>query len=127
MKALRKAHRLVPNDPEVLSLVIRGLCGEGCEEEARQLLKAALFRNPRDFRFRGLWNRFQFDLLFERQQKRQAPKKEVKVVKTLILPFQPRQTEMKLGGRTFRLDAPATLKGPAAAAPKRKRSSKKSD
>lgn len=127
LKALRKANRLAPDDAEVLSLVVRGLCGEGCEEEARQLLKAALFRNPRNFRFRGLWNRFQFDLLFERQQKRTAPKEQTNVVKTLILPFQPKQGEMKLGGRSFRLDGPATLKGPTVAATKRKRSAKKSD
>lgn len=128
LKALRKAHRLAPDDAEVLSIVVHGLNNEGCQEEARQLLKAARFRNPRDCRFKGLWNRFQFDILFKRQQQQQqqAATPEVKTAIAMVLPFTANR-ETKLGAKTFRLDGPATLKGPAVSMPKRKRSSKKSD
>lgn len=121
LKALRKANRLAPDDPEVLSIVVHGLCSEGCKDEARDLLRAARFRHPRDFRFLGLWNRLQFDLLFERQQQRRAPRAQPKPAKAAVLPFA-RKQDVKLGLKTFRLDGPATLKGPSA---KRTRSSRK--
>lgn len=125
LKALRKANRLAPDDPEILALVVRGLNGEGGEAEACQLLRAARFRNPRDGRFCSLWQRFQFDLLWERQQKTPPLPPAAEDKRQAVLPFALRQKEMKLGGRTIRFDGPATLKGPASRSPRRSRPSKK--
>lgn len=125
LKALRKAHRLAPDDAEVLSIIVHALRNEGHEGEAKQMLRSALFRNPKDSRFRNLWDRFQFDLLFDRQQKDVPPVPEEKKRKAVILKFnQPRKPDIKIAGRTFRHDGPATIKGPSFGS--RKGSSKKS-
>ncbi|MFO0965063.1 MAG: tetratricopeptide repeat protein [Gemmataceae bacterium] len=117
LKALRRAERLAPDDAEVLSLVVRGLVSEGEEEEARRLVRAAMFRNPRDYRFRGLWQNLQFDALFVRQQER-FETRETKEKAPAILRFPKTARKATVGARTIRQDGPATLKGPHARARK---------
>ncbi len=68
LKALRRAGKLAADDPNVLELVLQGLCGEGETIEATRMLHAALFRNVRDQRFRELQTRHQFRLLHGVQQ-----------------------------------------------------------
>jgi tetratricopeptide (TPR) repeat protein len=118
LAALRKAQGLAPDDAEVLALVVRGLVTEKREDEARRLLRAALFRNPRDYRFRAIWQRFQFDLLSAQQQQRIETTTREETART-ILPFPRRSRKSMVGAKTVRHDGPATLKGPYAAAPKR--------
>jgi Tfp pilus assembly protein PilF len=64
---LRRGAERAPEDVEVIGKLVKGLRLAGRGDEARSVLKAALFRNPRSPRFRKLWNEFQFQQL--RQQR----------------------------------------------------------
>lgn len=123
LKALRKAQRLAPDDPEVLTCVVRGLTSEGLEEEARRLIRAALFRNARDLRFRAIWQRFQFDVACGRQQPT-LPQPKAPTPGAEILPFVRPRRKTSVGGKTIRCDGPATLEGPQGRAPRRRTSRK---
>ena len=73
LKWLRRAVELAPDDPEAVSRLVEGLQQIGRPQEARLTLRAALFRNPRDGRFRKLWNDFHFhELRDEQESRRQA-------------------------------------------------------
>jgi tetratricopeptide (TPR) repeat protein len=67
LAALRQAHKLAGDDPEVLASVTEGLCHAGLAEEARAMLLAARFRNPRDLAIQQLWNDFQYQQLHAQQ------------------------------------------------------------
>jgi len=120
LKALRTAARLAPDDAETLSLVVRGLVSEGHDDEARRLVRAAMFRNPRDYRFKTIWQSLQFDTLFARQQERFETVDRKEPAPT-ILRFPRPKRKTTLGTKTVRMDGPATLKGPHARARKRSR------
>jgi tetratricopeptide (TPR) repeat protein len=99
--ALRKAWTLSPDDPVILARLVEGLCLADRADEARDALRAARFRNPRDVRFRKLWNDFQFRQVAESQTA--APVK----AEPVILPFVRRAAVPdlpKLPGRILRLD-----------------------
>jgi Tfp pilus assembly protein PilF len=68
LAALRRAAELAPDDPETVAKLVEGLCEADEADEARRLLLAARFRNPRDARFLDLWNDFQFQQLHEEQE-----------------------------------------------------------
>jgi tetratricopeptide (TPR) repeat protein len=68
LEALRRAAEQSPHDPEILGRLVDGLMAANQEDEARQVLWLALFRNGRDGRFRKLWEDFQFRQLHELQQ-----------------------------------------------------------
>src|SRR5207253_10871596 len=68
LAALRRAAALAPDDPETLGRVADGLRQADKQVEAKELLRAALFRNPRDHRFRNLWTKHQFELLHAAQR-----------------------------------------------------------
>jgi Tfp pilus assembly protein PilF len=68
LEALRRAVETSPADPVVASKLVEGLCEAERPEEARTALRTALFRNPRDLRFRKLWNDFRFQQLREQQE-----------------------------------------------------------
>src|SRR5262249_1550649 len=55
LAALRKAPTLAPDDPKILGQATRGLADAGHEDEARRMVRAAMFRNPRDRRFQQIW------------------------------------------------------------------------
>jgi Flp pilus assembly protein TadD len=57
---LREASEQAPGDPDVTKKVVKGLRHLGRPDDARSELLAALFRNPRDPRFRRLWNDYRF-------------------------------------------------------------------
>src|SRR5262249_41196960 len=71
LKWLRRAVELAPDDPEVVEGLVEALQEMGRPEEARLTLRAAMFRNPRDGRFRKLWSDFHFFELREKQQNQQ--------------------------------------------------------
>lgn len=66
-KALRRAGRLAPDAPTILSDVVNGLVELGYHAEARAVLSAARFRAPRDARIAALWNGFRFDQAVRKQ------------------------------------------------------------
>jgi tetratricopeptide (TPR) repeat protein len=67
LECLRVAAKLAPDDVKVLAQVAEGLRTAGRADEARGLLLAARFRNPRDGRYLKLWNDFQFHAARRRQ------------------------------------------------------------
>src|SRR5205085_12127302 len=99
--ALRKAVTLAPDDPVILARLVDGLCLADRAGEAKAALEAARFRNPRDARFRKLWNDFQFRRAAEEQYTAPAAEEPV------ILPFVRRAAlpdAPKAPGRIIRLD-----------------------
>jgi tetratricopeptide (TPR) repeat protein len=100
--ALRKAATLAEDDPVILSRLVEGLCLADRAHEARDLLRVARFRHPRDARFRKLWNDFQFRQVAAEQYTEPVAEEPV------ILPFVRRAAVSetpKQPGRIIRLDA----------------------
>jgi tetratricopeptide (TPR) repeat protein len=85
---LCRAVELSPNDPEVVGKLANGLRLANQVEEARSVLRAALFRNRRDGRFHKLWNDFRFQEV-RRQQvaERQQEAEEDGEDGPALLPF----------------------------------------
>jgi tetratricopeptide (TPR) repeat protein len=86
---LRKAVKLAPDDAGVLAKLAKGLRLAGRGEEARSELQAALFRSPRNSRFRKLWNEYQFKELRRRQQQERGgrPTARPNTEGPILLPF----------------------------------------
>jgi tetratricopeptide (TPR) repeat protein len=113
---LRRAAELSPDDPVVIGKLARGLRQTGQSEEARAVLRAALFRNPRLPRFRRLWQDFQFQQLRQEQQKQRLDRQEQAndPDEPVLLPF------VRLAHTDpapqppdgVRADGPATINGP---------------
>jgi Tfp pilus assembly protein PilF len=110
---LRRAVELKPDCPSVLGKLVKGLRWAGRTDEARSELRAALFRNPRDRRFRQLESDFQFRLLARRQQQeRKRREKAVADEGPVLLPLVPRPA----GNRpAVRHDGPAAVPAPHSA------------
>jgi tetratricopeptide (TPR) repeat protein len=70
LQALRQAVELAPDDYDVVRQLCEGLRQVGRRDEVRQVLRAARFRNPRDPRFRELWNELQYQQLYDEQEAR---------------------------------------------------------
>jgi tetratricopeptide (TPR) repeat protein len=68
LEALHGAVRLAPDDPEAIGNLVEGLRREGLAAEARQVLRAALFRNPRNGRIRRIQQDFEFHQLRQQQE-----------------------------------------------------------
>ena len=64
---LREATALAPDDPNATARLVKGLRQLGKPDNARAEVRAALFRNARDPRFRRLWNEYQFRELRRKQ------------------------------------------------------------
>lgn len=113
LAALRRAVELVPNDPNTLAKLVEGLCEAGRADEARQVLRVARFRNPRDGRFGKLWNDFQFRQVREEQEAARRARRVGEEDRPTILPFvPPEESPRTLGGKRIRRDGPAPLPGP---------------
>ncbi|MBY0525988.1 MAG: tetratricopeptide repeat protein [Gemmataceae bacterium] len=69
LQTLRSALELAPDDPTIVGKLVRGLRRAKLGDEARAILLAARFRNPRDGRFVRLYNDFMFRQLRNRQTK----------------------------------------------------------
>src|ERR1051326_1519224 len=72
LQALRRAVDLAPEDPEIMGKLVEGLCQLERPQEARQTIRAALFRNPRHGGFQKLWSDFRFQQLREEQEAARA-------------------------------------------------------
>ena len=78
--AHKRGLELAPNEPALIARMVEALCLDDRSDEARHLLLESRFRNPRDPRFRKLWNDFQFSQAAESQ----GPRSQSEPV---ILPF----------------------------------------
>jgi Tfp pilus assembly protein PilF len=85
LERLRQAGDLAPDQAEIVARVVKGLCQCGQPDEARAILRAALFRNPRSLRFRQLWVDFQW-VQARRNQEVKALAKQVDEG-PVLLPF----------------------------------------
>src|SRR5260370_5297554 len=107
---LRKAAELAPDDPNVTAKLVKGLRHLGKPDEARAEVRAALFRNPRDPRFRRLWNEYQFRELRQNQQARRHEAQDEASDTPVLLPFvRPEASELP---PQVRRDGPATVSPP---------------
>jgi tetratricopeptide (TPR) repeat protein len=88
LQALRRAVELSPEDYDLIQKLCEGLKQTGRLEEALGVARAARFRNPRDGRFRDLWNALQFEQLHEEQEARRREEQEHNVDnRPAVLPF----------------------------------------
>jgi tetratricopeptide (TPR) repeat protein len=110
LTALRRAAELSADDPDLLGRVADGLRDAGKPEEARALLRTALFGHPRDQRFRTLWNCYQFQTLHATQQDERS--RWATCDAPVILPFVRPSRGMRFGSRRIRTDGPSTTPGP---------------
>lgn len=84
---LKRAVELQPSDPELLARLVKGLRLSGRADEAEKELRAALFRNGRDLRFRQLWQDHQFRQLRRRQLRAQKLRQGYVDEGPVLLPF----------------------------------------
>jgi tetratricopeptide (TPR) repeat protein len=126
LDALRRAERLAPDDVDILNQVVKSLRCEGKVAEAKQILRAALFRHPRDKRFANLWSEHQFEVLHEAQADLKQRWKLAQKNSPVLLPFvRPHQCENppRADAKRIRLDPPSGTPGPKG--PLRRESRKK--
>jgi Flp pilus assembly protein TadD len=109
IRHLRQACALKPADPAILGKLVKGLRLAGRGDEVRAELRAALFRNGRDRRFRQLWDDFQFQQL---RQKQRHP--GIEDDGPVLLPFVPGARPVS-GKARLRHDRPSPLPPPHAA------------
>jgi Flp pilus assembly protein TadD len=100
IQALHRAAEVAADDPEILADVADALHSRQ-SEYVRALLRAALFRHPRDSRFRKLWDDFQFQEIFTEQNR----KRHQGDGPPILLPFA-RAAEAAPAARTVRRDPP---------------------
>jgi Tfp pilus assembly protein PilF len=105
LQALRRAVELAPDDVDATGKLVEGLCLVDQPDEARRTLRAALFRNSRNPRFRKLWNDFQFQQLHDAQQAAQTSEQAGREGsdEPVLLPFV-RPAQMSQRGKVIRQD-----------------------
>jgi tetratricopeptide (TPR) repeat protein len=111
LKWLKRAAELAPHDSEAVGRLAEGLYEIGRPEEARRALRAALFQNSRDSRFRKLWNDFHFQELHEQQQLTHSRwESSVDDERPVLLPFlRPVSPPAKVSSKRIRRDSAAPL------------------
>lgn len=116
LAALCRAVELAPSDPDVVRGLSTALIEVGRMDEARNVLRAALFRNSRDRRFRQLWDELQFQ---QASQDQAAARRQVEAARReaegpTILPFvRPANGAPLQGtGKRIRRDRPSPLRPP---------------
>lgn len=110
LMALRRAFDVNPDDAAIVGKIVSGLQRQRYLREARTMARASLFRNPRDVRFRQLWNDVRFHELCEAQE-RDRPSKTPGHTAPRILPFV-QLTSKRRASRRRRSDGPALLPSP---------------
>ncbi|MBI1916669.1 MAG: tetratricopeptide repeat protein [Planctomycetes bacterium] len=115
---LRHAVEQKPGDPDVLGKLIEGLRLAGRGDECCAELRAALFRNPQDRRFRQLWADDQFRQLHQAQHE-QLRSRAGADEGPILLPFVPRERPVPADGQgqVIRQDGPSTFPPPHGARP----------
>ncbi|MBL8792688.1 MAG: tetratricopeptide repeat protein [Planctomycetia bacterium] len=120
--ALMQAVQQAPNDPDVVGRLVKALCLAGRRAEAKDVLRAARFRNPRDGRFRLLWQVFMFKQLHRKQtgERRAQQRSWMSDEGPALLPFRLPTTEPQSEGPLRREDEPEALPGPHLHRPQRR-------
>jgi Tfp pilus assembly protein PilF len=121
LQALRRAAELEPDEPETIGKLVEGLCELDQADEARRVLWAALFRNPRHAGFRKLWSDFQFQQL---QQAQEMIERSISAntKRPVILPFAPAQAASPSTANqrgTIRKDGASSPRPPHSTGPSR--------
>jgi len=122
---LRDAAERASDDAMVIGKLAKGLRQAGKSDEARGVLRAALFRNPRSPRFRRLWQEFQFQQLRQEQARQRLDRDGLKSQEDnpVLLPFlrvlTPKASVEALP-EGARQDGPATVSGPHLPWPQRR-------
>ncbi len=111
---LRQAVDEAPGDVDALRKLVKGLRLADRGDEARAAIRAGLFRNPRNPRFRRLWQDFQFQALRRKQQSGRRMKRSANVSEPVLLPFRRPEGPTTPLPETLRLDGPATVAPPHA-------------
>jgi tetratricopeptide (TPR) repeat protein len=113
---LRRAVELAPENAGVLAKLVKGLRLAGRGDEARSELRAGLFRNPRNPRFRKLWNEYQFKQLRRRQEQERVGEQTVRLTQKgpTLLPFvRPADSPRHIDAPAeTRVDGPETVPAP---------------
>jgi Tfp pilus assembly protein PilF len=110
---LRRAAELAPADPETIRDLADGLVLAGRSQEARDVLRTAIFRNPRDERFRRLWSDFQFQQLAEEQEAaRQRPAGDEAPVLLPFVRIERPTPSTTVEGKIIRHDGPSPTPAP---------------
>jgi tetratricopeptide (TPR) repeat protein len=117
LACLRRAVELFPDDLDALSRLVEGLRLEGQLDEARTVLRAALFRNPRCLRVRKMWTDFLFQQLHAQQEeaRKSAAARRAQEEGPTLLPFVPPvpgTSPLRLGRKRIRRDPPAPIRPP---------------
>jgi tetratricopeptide (TPR) repeat protein len=113
---LRQAVEQAPEDVDALRKLVKGLRLADRGDEARSAIRAGLFRNSRNPRFRKLWQDFQFKQLRRSQQSKRRVRSPHADGEPVLLPF--RRPEAPAAAlplpEYLRLDGPATVAPPHA-------------
>jgi Tfp pilus assembly protein PilF len=113
LKALRRAYDLAPADLEILDEVAQGLREAGESAEVKELLRSALFRHPRDRRYRALWMKHQFEALHADQHENHESNQATDKRAPVILPFvRPAPGGNPPSQKRIRRDLPSGTPGP---------------
>jgi tetratricopeptide (TPR) repeat protein len=107
LAGLRRAVKIAPDDVRILKNAVEGMRLANAADEARRLLLASRFRNPRDGQLLALWKDFQFQQLRKEQQTARPTSKPI-VATPVVLAFvrpkgDPKNT--RSGGKRIRTDA----------------------
>jgi tetratricopeptide (TPR) repeat protein len=115
-RALRRAFDLASTDADHVGHIAAVLRDTDLWDEARQLLRRAVFQSGRDRRFRALWQQHQFEQLCERQRTDAEQVTPRPVKHAAVLPFLRTETPagpMQIDGKIIRFDlAAANLSEP---------------
>jgi tetratricopeptide (TPR) repeat protein len=107
---LRRAVELEPENADVVRKLVKGLRLAGQGEEARSVLRAAVFRNPSTSAFRQLRDEFLFQQAHHRQNsQRRRRRLRTESEGPVLLPFIRARSE---DAASVRLDGPATVGRP---------------
>jgi Tfp pilus assembly protein PilF len=111
---LRLAVEQAPEEMEALRKLVKGLRLAGRGDEARAAIRAGLFRNPRNSRFRKLWQDYQFTQLRRKQQSERRARRSETTTRAVLLPFPHplASAPAAILPDTIRLDGPATVAPP---------------
>lgn len=120
LTCLRRAVELAPADPEAVTRLATGMLMAGRPEGARSALRTAFFRNPRDGRFRRLWQEFEFRQLAQEQEtarRRPARRDDDAPMLLPLVARGDRNVTAEAEPRIFRQDGPSTPAAPHAPRP----------
>ncbi len=119
--ALRRACKLASDDVELVRQVTDAMHEHGNADEARSLLRQAIFRNGGQQKFRLLWQRHQFRLLHAEQRAECSPVAAADN-EPILLPFvaaEQRERHFQIGEMILRMDSAEPTSEPRMPAPKR--------